>query len=332
MIPTRAQLMEIAGVARPAAAVAANMDSVIAGLSAYGVAAGLTAPHRLAHFLGQIAHESGGFRFDAEIWGPTPAQKGYDSRTDLGNTKELDGDGEKYKGRGPIQVTGKANYTAFRDWCAARRLNPPDFVASPELLNTDPWEGLAPIWYWDTRGLNHFADENNIEMLTKRINGGLNGLGDRIDRYVRAALVLLGYEPDAVHAFQVDAQQAGLLPADEPGKPSQVDGDAGPKTRTALHKMLAGRQAPELAVPVKSGPIVDEKPVPVVAKGADKRGWLAWPAGGIGLGTIVPAFFDLPLSAKLAIAGVIVLLLVTMLLLGERIIRRTKALIAEINA
>lgn len=326
MIPTRAQLMAIAGVARPAAAVAANMDSVIAGLSAYGVAAGLTAPHRLAHFLGQIAHESGGFRFDAEIWGPTPAQKGYDSRTDLGNTKELDGDGEKYKGRGPIQVTGKANYTAFRDWCAARRLNPPDFVASPELLNTDPWEGLAPIWYWDTRGLNHFADENNIEMLTKRINGGLNGLGDRIDRYVRAALVLLGYGPTDVSTFQAASKMAGVYVG-------KIDDDPGPKTRAALHKALVGMAGPAVDTSrVTAAPVVENKPVAVVAKGADKRGWLAWPAGGIGLGTIVPAFFDLPLSAKLAIAGVIVLLLVTMLLLGERIIRRTKVLIAEINA
>src|SRR5690606_23137462 len=111
--------------------------------------------------------------YDQEVWGPTPAQKRYDNRTDLGNTPETDGDGERYKGRTAGQITGKYNYTKFRDWCRAKGLNPPDFVAYPEKLNTDPWEGLGFIWYWETgnptgKSLNRFADTNDIETITKR--------------------------------------------------------------------------------------------------------------------------------------------------------------------
>ncbi|MEF3088144.1 hypothetical protein, partial [Bacillus altitudinis] len=78
---------------------------------------------------------------------------------------------------------GRGNVTKFYKWCKAKGLNPPDFVANPNLLNTDPWEGLAPIWYWDEGNpegvsLNKYSKVNNWEMITKRINGGLNGLAD----------------------------------------------------------------------------------------------------------------------------------------------------------
>ena len=200
-----------------------NMHSVIEGLALAGIGAGLNRPHRLAMYLAQLGHESEWFKYDREIWGPTEAQKRYEGRKDLGNTEP--GDGSKFRGHTAAQITGRANTTDFRDWC--RRIDPraPDFVANPGLMNTDPWEGLGPIWYWSTRDLNDYADANNIEMVTRRINGGLNGYSDRLARYVRTALVLAGYAPTAVKAFQ---QDAGL----------DVDGIAGPKTRAALHDAL----------------------------------------------------------------------------------------------
>lgn len=243
-----------------------NMRSAIAGLDAYGASSGLDKPHRLAHYIGQLGHESGGFRFDREVWGPTPAQKRYEGRKDLGNTQP--GDGEKFKGHTPGQITGRANTTAFRNWCRAQGLNPPDFVETPELMNTDPWEGLGPIWYWSVgnptgKNLNGLADANDIEMITRRINGGTNGLSNRINWYVRAALVLLGFKPDGVAAFQRQAQADGLLPAGA----DQIDGIAGPKTRAALHKTLAA-QSPHTAT--KAAPVV-EKTAP---QGAEKTSTL----------------------------------------------------------
>jgi putative chitinase len=92
-----------------------NMASILKALDAYGATVELNRPHRLAHFLAQVMHESADFRYDQEIWGPTPAQKRYDTRADLGNTPAKDGDGEKYKGRGPIQLTGKDNVRRFTD-------------------------------------------------------------------------------------------------------------------------------------------------------------------------------------------------------------------------
>ncbi|MDZ7909816.1 MAG: hypothetical protein U5N10_17460 [Gemmobacter sp.] len=95
---TAAALAAIAG-----ASANSNMRSVIAGLVARP--SGLDRPRRLAHYLGQLAHESCAFRYDREIWGPTAAQKRYDRRTDLGNTAALDGDGYRFRRRGAIQLS-----------------------------------------------------------------------------------------------------------------------------------------------------------------------------------------------------------------------------------
>jgi putative chitinase len=148
-------------------------------------------------------HESGDFRYDQEIWGSTPAQQRYDTRTDLGNTPERDGDGYLYRGRTGMQLTGKYNYRQFRDWCRAAGLACPDFVEDPDAVNTDPWEGLVPLFYWDTRGLNRWADEGDAETITKNINGGKNGLAGRFDRLARISLVLLGYPPTTFGSFRL---------------------------------------------------------------------------------------------------------------------------------
>lgn len=221
MIVTPAALATIAG--KP---VNPNMVAVVAGLASVSV--GLDRPHRLARFLGQTCHESMGWVYDREIWGNTPAQVRYDTRTDLGNTAARDGDGFLYRGRTGIQITGKANYAAFRDWCFAQGLTPPDFVANPDATLTDPWEGLGPIWYWSTcrrRGetMNQMADRGDDEAITRAINGGVNGLADRLACTLRAGLFLLGAKD--VRAFQ---SSRGL----------KTDGIAGPVTRGALHVAL----------------------------------------------------------------------------------------------
>jgi len=202
-----------------------NLNSTILGLTTFGDRTGLLKPHRLAQYGGQLLVESGNFRYDREIWNGKGAQARYDTRTDLGNTPEVDGDGKLYAGRTAIQITGKANYASFRDW--ARTLDPraPDFVASPELVNTDPWEGLGPIWYWTTRNINAMADDGDTKAITRRINGGFNHLKEREQATVRMSLVLLGYKATDVKPFQADAKL-------------MVDGDAGTNTRKALHLAL----------------------------------------------------------------------------------------------
>lgn len=134
----------------------------------YGV---MDTPLRLAHFMAQLIHESGGFRYMEEIWGPTAAQRGYEGRTDLGNTQP--GDGLRFKGRGPIQITGRANYRTF-----GRRIGI-DIERHPELAAV-PSIGLhLALEYWKAMGLNALADRDDIEAITRKINGGTNGLADR---------------------------------------------------------------------------------------------------------------------------------------------------------
>lgn len=132
---------------------------------------GINTPARQAAFIAQIAHESGNFRYVREIWGPTAAQTGYEGRTDLGNTRA--GDGKRYMGRGLIQITGRANYTSL-----AKDLQI-DCMNHPELLEQPEYASMSAGWFWDKRKLNSLADAGAFELITKRINGGLNGYTDR---------------------------------------------------------------------------------------------------------------------------------------------------------
>lgn len=215
MIVTPATLAELAG--RP---VNDNMRSAIAGLVHHS--AGLELPHRLALFLGQTGEESELWQYDHELWGPTPAQLSYEGRRDLGNTEP--GDGFKFRGRGPMEMTGRANYAFYTAW--AKGIDPaaPDFTTDPDALTTDPWEGLSAVWFWaDVKKLNPLADQGDIAAITLRINGGYNGLAERIRLSVAASLLLLGFA--TIRAFQ---GANGLDP----------DGDAGHLTQGLLHKML----------------------------------------------------------------------------------------------
>ena len=131
---------------------------------------GINTPLRLAHFMAQIEHESGGFKYLTELGSRAYFNK-YDGRKDLGNTQA--GDGYKFRGRGYIQITGRANYTEISKDLGI------DFVSNPDLLSQEANAMLSAIWFWNKRKLNTFADRNDIITLTKRINGGSNGLEDR---------------------------------------------------------------------------------------------------------------------------------------------------------
>ena len=140
----------------------------------------INTPARLAAFLAQIGHESGRLRYSREIWGPTAAQSRYEGRKDLGNVRA--GDGKRYMGRGLIQTTGRANYAATTLGLRAIVSGVPDFEAAPELLELPEWAALSAAWYWHSRRLNALADldtDADFLTITKKINGGTNGLADR---------------------------------------------------------------------------------------------------------------------------------------------------------
>ena len=155
-------------------------------------------PLRKVHFLAQVTHESGGFKYTAENlnysatalyavfrkYFPTMdvanqyerqpqkiANKVYANR--LGNGDEASNDGWNYKGRGLIQLTGKDNYTAFSNDTGQ------DFVVAANLVEEPKWAITSACWFWKKRNLNQYADADDIHMVTKLINGGTNGLANR---------------------------------------------------------------------------------------------------------------------------------------------------------
>ncbi len=131
----------------------------------------INTPLREAHFWAQAAHETGGFRFMREIWGPTDAQKRYEGRKDLGNTEP--GDGKRYAGRGIFQLTGRANYKKYGEILGVDLVNDPEKAADPEISLRIACE------YWKARKINACADQDDIVAVTKKINGGTNGIADR---------------------------------------------------------------------------------------------------------------------------------------------------------
>lgn len=136
-------------------------------------AAGIDAnPLRFAHFFAQLGHESGSFQYMEEI----ASGQAYEGRKDLGNVQP--GDGRRYKGRGPIQLTGRANYREY-----GRELGI-DLETHPEIAAFPSLGMMTACAYWRKKGLNALADEDNVEAITRRINGGLNGFDDRKKRLV----------------------------------------------------------------------------------------------------------------------------------------------------
>jgi len=137
-------------------------------------------PLRQAHFLAQLGHESGGLRFAEELADGTQ----YENRADLGNNQP--GDGPRFKGRGLIQLTGRTNYSAYGQAIARDLLSNPSVVATNPDLAVD-----VACWYWETRKLNPPADADDVEAVTRKVNGGLNGLEDR-KGYLRRGKFFLG--------------------------------------------------------------------------------------------------------------------------------------------
>lgn len=155
---------------------------------------GIDTPLRSAAFVAQLAHESGELRWMEEIWGPTAAQLRYEPPGDLarrlGNTQP--GDGLRFKGRGPIQITGRANYRQYGALLGVDLVADPVRAAAPELAFATA--GL----YWQHNGLNELADARDFVAITKRINGGTNGLAERQRYYARALEVLATVAPRGV--------------------------------------------------------------------------------------------------------------------------------------
>jgi len=140
----------------------------------------INTPLRIMHFLAQVGHESGSLRYKEEI----ASGAAYEGRSDLGNTEP--GDGKKFKGHGLIQLTGRHNHTQYANY-----VGDPDLIKNPQRIALEPLHSAgAAGWYWMTRKINALADQDNIVAVTKKINGGLNGLEDRRGYLARAKKVI----------------------------------------------------------------------------------------------------------------------------------------------
>ncbi|MCA1860916.1 glycoside hydrolase family 19 protein [Janthinobacterium sp. HSC-3S05] len=156
----------------------ARAAAFLAPLNAAMLEFGITTPARQASFLSQVGHESGQLRYVREL----ASGQAYEGRVDLGNTQR--GDGVRFRGRGLLQVTGRANYAACGKALGL------DLLAQPELLEQTDNACRSAGWFWQTHGLNALADSGDQLKVTRRINGGTNGLAERLALFVVAQRVL----------------------------------------------------------------------------------------------------------------------------------------------
>lgn len=143
----------------------------------------INTPLRMAHYLAQVAHESGELRYAEEIASGKEYDTGRKAQM-LGNTPEADGDGQRYKGRGLLQITGRANYTAYKNYCGY------DVVAQPELLAKPLGAVRSSMWVFWKFGCLELADQDNLHAIRRKINGGYNGLKECEEYIVRAKRAL----------------------------------------------------------------------------------------------------------------------------------------------
>lgn len=146
---------------------------------------------RVCHFLAQATHECDGYNTLREYWGPTPTQRRYEGRKDLGNT--VKGDGKRYMGRGIFQITGRYNYRLYGNKLGI------DLENKPELAEDPKTSVLIALEYWRTKGLSAIADRDDVVLITKRINGGSNGLFDR-RQYLEKAKKLIPQNIGSIEA------------------------------------------------------------------------------------------------------------------------------------
>lgn len=210
-------------------------------------------PLRLAHLLAQLAHESDAFcTFEEYASGAA-----YEGRIDLGNTKS--GDGKRYKGRGPIQLTGRDNYRKFTGWVRQYIRDAPDFEAMPALVSLDEWAAWPVVYYWTTRKLNKLADDDDVVRVSIAINGGRNGLDDRKAKLVLAkehiarAMAAASVGHDAYptlsrglrDSVDVEILQRALRAH---GIQIAIDGDFGPATELAVKQFQSRRGIPPTGI------------------------------------------------------------------------------------
>lgn len=174
-------------------------DELVKCLNRTMIAYGINTVRRQAHFLAQIIHESGAFRYTKEI----ASGDAYEGRVDLGNTEP--GDGRKFVGRAYIQLTGRHNYTSYSLETGV------DFVAEPEKLSELPYACTSAGWFWKTRGLNELADEGDVRSVTRRVNGGYNGLAERIACYEKAERALTSHR-EKIMRYRGRVRPADLVP------------------------------------------------------------------------------------------------------------------------
>lgn len=222
----------------PAAKAALFLPPLNAAMAEFGIATML----RTAAFIAQLAHESGEFRWMEEIWGPTDAQRRYEPPSDLakrlGNTQA--GDGKRFKGRGPIQLTGRANYEKFGGLLGL------DLTAAPEQATTPEVAFRIAGLYWKSRGLNELADAEDFKEITRRINGGFNGLADRQKYYERAKAVL-------AEGFMAEPATRSTRAAKPAAKAVPADLMRGAEVMPAAKK-TAAKKAPAKVAPAKKAP------------------------------------------------------------------------------
>ena len=162
-----------------------KVDAFLPYINGYAEVFHIDTPMRMAHFLAQIAHESGELRYTKEL-----GNKNYFRKCDVGKLKNMlgnlkDGDGYKYRGRGLIQITGRANYQVYQNskYCTG------DIMEYPELLEEPSGATKSAMWWWWKHGLNKLADSDCFVAITKTINGGTNGLESRRKFLTRAKKV-----------------------------------------------------------------------------------------------------------------------------------------------